>query len=292
MLQDVLKKKVVKPVSKREIVRYLMNRYGVATKRACGCIRLRRSVYYYRSIRDPLTALKQRTREIAAARVRFGYRRILMLLRREGWEVGKHRLYRIYTEEGLALKRKRPWRHVSAEHRSPRPPAGRMNEVWSMDFVADELADGRRFRALTVVDVYTRECLDIAIGPSLRAEHVVQVLNRLIYERGLAQRIDCDNGSEFVSGQTDFWAYSNGVKLDFSRRGKPTDNAIIESFDGRFREECLNAHWFHSLDDAKEKIDAWRWDYNENRPHRSLKGMTPREFAKEMTATAAANSQN
>jgi putative transposase len=162
-----------------------------------------------------------------------------------------------------------------------------------MDFVADELADGRRFRALTVVDVHTRECLDIAIGQSLRAEHGVQVLNRLKYERGLPQRIDCDNGSEFVSGQTDLWASSQRREAGFqSALVEPTDNAIIESFNGRFREECLNAHWFHSLADAKQKIDAWRWDDNENRPLPTLKGMTPREFAKEMTATSAANSQN
>ncbi len=159
-----------------------------------------------------------------------------------------------------------------------------------MDFVSDELADGRRFRALTVVDLYTRECLEIEIGQRLRSEHVVQALNRLKYERGLPKRIDCDNGSEFASGQMDLWAYTNGVKIDFSRRGKPTDNAIIESFNGWFREECLNTHWFDSLADAKAKIDAWRWDYNEHRPHRSLMGLTPREFARQTMQTGAANS--
>jgi putative transposase len=226
-------------------------------------------------------ALRQRVRELAQARVRFGYRRILLLLQREGWEVGKNRLYRVYCEEGLALRRKRPWRHVSAVHRAVREPASRANEIWSMDFVADELADGRRFRALTVVDLFTRECLAIEVGQSLRAEHVVQALNRLKFERGLPRRIYCDNGSEFASGQMDLWAYTNQVQIDFSRRGKPTDNAVIESFNGRFREECLNAHWFESPADAQEKIDAWRWDYNEHRPHRSLKGLTPREFAVE-----------
>jgi putative transposase len=272
---------VVKPVRKREVVRYLTGRYGVSARRACACVRMRRSSFYYRSIRDPLLALRQRVRELAQARVRFGYRRILLLLQREGWEVGKNRLYRVYCEEGLALRRKRPWRHVSAVHRAVREPASRANEIWSMDFVADELADGRRFRALTVVDLFTRECLAIEVGQSLRAEHVVQALNRLKFERGLPRRIYCDNGSEFASGQMDLWAYTNQVQIDFSRRGKPTDNAVIESFNGRFREECLNAHWFESLTDAQEKIDAWRWDYNEHRPHRSLKGLTPREFAVE-----------
>jgi putative transposase len=278
---------VVKPVRKREIVRYLMGRYRIGAKRGCRCIRLRRSVYYYRSVRDPLLELRQRVRDLASARVRFGYRRLLILLRREGWDVGKNRLYRIYCEEGLALRRKRPWRHVSAVHREQRRPAQRANEVWSMDFVADQLADGRRFRLLTVVDLFTRECLDIELGQSLRAEHVVQVLNKLKFERGVPQRIYCDNGSEFVSAQLDLWAYTNQVTLDFSRRGRPTDNAVIESFNGRLREECLNAHWFESLQDAKEKIDAWRWDYNEHRPHRSLEGLTPREYAQKMLASVA-----
>jgi putative transposase len=278
---------VVKPVRKREVVRYLVGRYGIGAQRGCRCIRLNRSVYYYRSLRDPLVALRQRVHEIASTRVRFGYRRILMMLKREGWDVGKSRVRRIYCEEGLALRRKRPWRHVSAAHREERVPAQKANEIWSMDFVSDQLADGRRFRLLTIVDLFTRECLEILAGQSLRAEHVVQVLNKLKFQRAIPQRIYCDNGSEFVSGQMDLWAYSNQVKIDFSRRGKPTDNAVIESFNGRLREECLNAHWFESLDDAQEKVDAWRWDYNEHRPHRSLEGLTPREYARKMLAGAA-----
>ena len=167
-------------------------------ERFCGKI--------HQSCRDPLTALRQRVRELAHARVRFGYRRIFMLLKREGWDVGKERLYRLYREEGLGLRRKRPWRHVSAAHRLVRTPAKHRNEVWSMDFVADELADHRRFRALTVIDVFTRECLEIEIGQSLRSEDVVRVLERLKYERGLPARIYCDNGSEFASGHADKWA--------------------------------------------------------------------------------------
>lgn len=279
----------MKPVKKREVVRYLMSRYGIGTRRACRCVPLRRSVYYYRSCKDPLTALRQRVRELAHARVRFGYRRIFLLLRREGWDVGKDRLYRIYREEGLGLRRKRPWRHVTAVHREIRTPAHHRNDVWSMDFVHDQLADGRKFRTLTVIDVFTRECLEIEVGQSLKAEDVVRVLERLKYERGVPGRIYCDNGSEFVSGHMDQWAYANGVKIEFSRLGKPTDNAVIESFNGRFREECLNAHWFESLDDAREKIDAWRWDYNEHRPHRSLEGLTPREFARRTMLQGAAD---
>jgi putative transposase len=206
-----------------------------------------------------------------------------VLLRREGWDVGKNRFYRVYCEENLGLRRKRPWQHVTAVHRLQRLPAVLPNEVRGMDFVADQLADGRKVRTLTVVDLFTRECLAIEVGYSLRAEHVVAAMNHLKYERGLPKRIACDNGSEFAGGRMDLWAYSNQVQMDFSRRGKPTDNAIVESFNGKFREECLNAHWFESVEDAKEKIDAWRWDCNEQRPHRSLKGLTPREYAVKMS---------
>jgi len=269
-----------------------MSRYSVGTRRACRCVPLRRSVFYYNSCRDPLTALRQRVREFAQARVRFGYRHIFMLLRREGWDVGKDRLYRVYREEGLGLRRKRPWRYVTAVHREVRTLAQHRNDVWSMDFVADQLSDGRRFRTLTVVDVFTRECLEIEVGQSLKAEDVVRVLERLKCARGVPGRIHCDNGSEIISGFTGHWAYATGVKLDFSRLGKPTDNAVIESFNGRFREECLNIYWFESLEDAREKIDAWRWDYNEHRPHRSLEGLTPREFASRAMLIGVADSQS
>jgi putative transposase len=163
----------------------------------------------------------------------------------------------------LGLRKKRPWRHVSASHREERRPPAGLNDVWRMDFVADQLADGRKIRTLTIVDLYTRECLDIEVGFSLRASDVVRMMNILKRERGLPKRIACDNGSEFAGGQMNLWAYANQVTLDFSRRGKPTDNAIVESFNGRFREECLNTHWFESIEDAKEKIDRWRWDYND-----------------------------
>jgi len=202
-----------------------------------------------------------------------------MLLRREGWDLGKHRLYRIYRQEGLGLRKKRPWRHVSATHREVRRPSVGPNDIWGMDFVADQLSDGRKIRMLTIVDLYTRECLDIDIGFNLRACDVVRAMNILKQERGLPKRIACDNGSEFAGGQMDLWAYANQVTIDFSRRGKPTDNAIVESFNGRLRGECLNTPWFESIEDAKEKVDRWRWDYNEIRPHRSLQGLTPREYA-------------
>src|SRR5437764_4468342 len=156
-----------------------MGRYGVSERRACLTARFWRSSLRYQSQREPLTALRQRMRELAQTRVRFGYRRLLVLLRREGWELGKKRCYRLYTEEGLALRRKRPWRHATAVHREQRRPAAARNDIWSMDFVADQLADGRRFRALTVIDLFTRECLAIDVGHGLRRRDVVASLDLL-----------------------------------------------------------------------------------------------------------------
>jgi len=159
------------------------------------------------------------------------------------------------------------------------------NQAWSLDFVTDQLQDGRRFRALTIVDVYTRESVAIEVGQSLKGEDVVRTLNKLKYEGREPKILFCDNGSEFTSHAMDLWAYQNGVKIDFSRPGKPTDNAFIESFNGTFRDECLNTHWFQSLAEAKQIIESWREEYNESRPHRSLGERTPREFANEFAAS-------
>lgn len=270
---------MVRPERRRRMVHYLVEHYRISERRACRATKSCRRTVQYRSVRAPLTDLRQRMQELARVRVRYGYRRLWILLRREGWPLGLTRMRRIYCEEGLGLRRKRPWRHVSSAHREQRRTAGNRNEVWSMDFVADQLADGRRLRALTVIDIYTRECLAIEVATRLTGEHVAQCLDRLKFERGTPQAIFCDNGSEFVSGSMDLWAYVNRVKLDFSRPGKPTDNAIIESFNGRLREECLNTHWFDSIDDAQSKIEDWRQEYNESRPHRALKGLSPLEFS-------------
>ncbi|HMO84786.1 MAG TPA: IS3 family transposase, partial [Lacipirellulaceae bacterium] len=188
---------------------------------------------------------------------------------------------RLYREEGLNLRIKRPRRHVSPAHRAERIPVGAANDTWSMDFVSDALFDGRRLRALTLLDIYTREALAIEVDQGIKGEQVVAVLDADVATRGAPRCIRVDNGPEFVSNALDRWAYEHEVTLDFSRPGKPTDNAFVESFNGRLREECLNTHWFLSLDDARGKIDAWRVFYNESRPHSALGDRTPCEFARQ-----------
>jgi putative transposase len=253
--------------------------YRVSERRGCMVLRFDRKSHRYRSKRDDEAYLRRRIREIAAARVRFGHRRIYLTLRREGVVVNHKRVRRLYRLEGLNLRIKRPRRHVSAAHRAERPAVGRPNDVWAMDFVADALFDGRRLRALTLLDVFTRECPAIEVDQGIKADQVVAVLSRIAAERGAPKRIRVDNGPEFVSDALDRWAYQHGVTLEFSRPGKPVDNAHVESFNGRLREECLNAHWFLSLADARDKIEAWRVFYNESRPHTALGDRTPREFA-------------
>ena len=228
-----------------------------------------------------------RIKDIAAARVRYGYRRIHVLLQREGWQINHKRVYRIYCEEGLNLRVKSKWKRPGAALRIARQQATGVNDTWSMDFAADALFNGKHFRVLTVVDNYSRECLASEVGQSLRGQQVVEVLNSLKSLRGVPRSIRVDNGSEFVSKAVDKWAYDNKVTLDFSRPGKPTDNAFAESFIGSFRDECLNAHWFLSIEDAGMKIEQWRKDYNEFRPHSSLDNLTPNEFARRQVPTAA-----
>jgi len=237
------------------------------------------SVFYYKQHRREDTALRSRIQEIAKTRVRYGHHRICILLRREGWKDNHKRIYRVYKEEGLNLRSKRPRRNKASAHRLERPENNSLHHCWSMDFVSDALFDGRKFRALTIVDNFSRECLAIMPGQSLKGTDVVTALEKIRIERGLVPtRIQTDNGSEFISKEVDRWAYENKVIMDYSRPGKPTDNPFVESFNGSFRDECLNAHWFLSLEDAAMKIEAWRIEYNNFRPHSSLNDMTPAEF--------------
>jgi putative transposase len=197
------------------------------------------------------------------------------MLRREGHRDNVKRVYRAYREQGLTLRPKHPRRNQAAKWRQPKQLCCAINELWSMDFVADALFDGRKLRMLTVVDCFTREFLAIDLGQGLQGQDVVQSLNRICATRGLPRTIKTNNGSEFIAKAMDRWAYERGVELDFSRPGKPTDNARVESFNGRLRQECLNAHWFLSMEDAKTRIEAWRKDYNESRPTRRQDGSRP-----------------
>jgi len=268
----------LKPVHKRTLVDLLREDYRISERHACRLVHISTSVYRYQSTRDGQVPLRMRINEIAAVRVRYGYKRIHVLLRREGWAINHKRVYRIYCEEGLNLRAKRPRRHVSAAHRIKLPAATGVNESWSMDFVTDSLFNGRRFRSLTVVDNYSRECLAIEVGQHIRGEDVTGTMDRLKVVRGIPKSIKVDNGPEFISKELDKWAYEHGVTLDYSRPGKPIDNAFIESFNGSFRDECLNTNWFLSLEDAREKIETWRRDYNEWRPHSSLDNLTPVQY--------------
>lgn len=202
--------------------------------------------------------------------MRYGYRRIHVLLKHEDWVINPKRVYRLYKEMGLQLRNKTPKRRVKAKLREDRAEASRPNETWAMDFVHDQLATGHKLRILTVVDTYSRYAPAIDPRFRYRGEDVVQTLETVCARIGYPKAIRVDQGSEFISRDLDLWAYHRGVVLDFSRPGKPTDNAFIESFNGKFRAECLNAHWFMSLDDARRKMEEWRRDYNEVQPHSAI----------------------
>jgi putative transposase len=239
---------------------------------------MHRSVVRYRSRSVELPGLRARLCTLAAERRRFGYRRLWVLLRREGFGVNHKRVYRLYREEGLLVRRRKRKRMTGATRASALAPC-RANERWSMDFVADALANGRRIRVLTVVDDFTRECLATEVDTSLPGLRVARVLDRLAAERGLPELISVDNGPEFTGSVLDVWAYAHQVRLHFIEPGKPVQNAYIESFNGRLRDECLNEHWFQSLSRARSIVQAWRTDYNAVRPHSALGNRTPEEFA-------------
>jgi putative transposase len=271
----------------KEVVAYVVASHGYSERRACRLTRQHRSTQRKPSTSDPLTELRQRMHEIVATRIRFGYRRVHIMLRREGWEIGKNRVYRVYREEGLALRTKRPRRRKMAAHREARCQPQNPNDVWSLDFVHDQLSNSQKFRLLTVIDVYTREALAIEVNHRLRAENVMEVLNRLVRFRGAPKALFADNGAEFTGQLVDLWAYHHGVKLDFSRPGKPTDNAYIETFNGSLRDECLNLHWFETVAEARQITEAWRRDYNESRPHMALSNLPPAQFALQVRQSCA-----
>ena len=218
-------------------------------------------------------------REIAEKRGRFGAPRIGVMLKRAGWKVNHKKIERIYAQEGLALRRRKR-RKKFVGPRVPLPVSARPNQHLSMDFVEDRLTNGRKIRALTLVDNFSRECPALEVDTSLGGRRVVRVLERLVERQGAPEAITIDNGTEFDSKAMDEWAFNRKVQLDFIRPGKPTDNAFIESFNGKLRDELLNAQVFFSLSDAQENLEQWRIDYNSRRPHKSLNYSTPDEFVK------------
>jgi putative transposase len=242
-------------------------------------MRCQRSSYYYRPVVKDERALILRLRELAFSRVRYGYRRLTILLQREGWTVGKRRVYRLYRSENLPIRTKNRKKRTS-HLRVPLGVATAANQRWSMDFMSERLEGGRYFRILTVIDQFTREYPLLWADLSLTGQKVVACLDVLAASRGLPVAITVDNGAEFCSRAMDVWAYQNGVKLDFIRPGWPVENGYIESFNGRLRDECLNIHVFFDLADAREKLESWRRDYNTFRPHGSLRKLTPAEFAR------------
>ncbi len=249
--------------------------WDVSIRRSCRVFEVDTSTYHYKSRRPGQAALESRIKEICQTRVRFGYRRIHVLLRREGWHHGQNKTRRIYRELGLQLRNKTPKRRVKAKLRDDRRPATRSNEIWAMDFVHDQLATGRKIRVLTIVDTFSRFSPALEPRFTFRGADVVDVLEKVGQQMGFPATIRVDQGTEFVSRDLDLWAYQRGVTLDFSRPGKPTDNAFIEAFNGRFRAECLNTHWFLSLADAEKKLEDWRKDYNEERPHGAIGNKPP-----------------
>ena len=269
---------MVSPQAKREAVTHLMAAHPLGVTRACGLIGISRSLYRYQAKRPSDMALKDRLSELAAQKRRYGYRRLHVLLRREGWQHNAKRTYRVYHEAGLMV-RKRTRKRIAGVERSIKLPPLVPNDSWSMDFVSDGLVDGRRVRCLNIVDDFTKQCLAIEVDTSLPGKRVVNVLQRLAESRGLPKGITVDNGPEFVSKALDEWAYAVGLQLRFIQPGKPQQNAYIESFNGKFRDECLNEHWFMSMRHARQLIEEWRQDYNAQRPHSAIGYQTPDQFA-------------
>jgi putative transposase len=269
---------MVSPQVKRQAVDVLRAERGLGVTRACGLAGISRSLYAYRSRRPDSLRVRERICDLAGKKRRYGYRRIHLLLRREGWSINRKRTYRLYREAGLAVRRRKRKR-IGPFERKPLPSPTAVNRSWSMDFVSDGLSNGRKLRCLTIVDDYSRECPAIEVDTSINGRRVAAVLERLADVRGLPLSITVDHGPEFEGRVLDEWAYRRGVTLNFIRPGKPVENAYVESFNGRFRDECLNEHWFLTMAHAREVIEKWRIEYNTERPHSSLGNATPEEFA-------------
>ena len=266
----------------------LRREHGLTERRACRLAGQSRSVQRYKSRRQPMPGLEERMLEHAQERSRFGYKRITILLRRDGFLVNHKRVYRLYREFGLAVRRK-PRKRASQAPREAQPSCAKPNDCWSMDFLSDSLTDGRAMRAFAAVDDHSRRCVALDFDVSLPAERVTRILDQAIETYGKPAAIRTDNGPEFTSRVLDAWAYEHGIEHHFIRPGKPAENAYAESFNGRLRDELLNQHCFSSLRHARELGEDWRHDYNYVRPHSSLGGQSPEAFL--ATAASASSSR-
>lgn len=265
--------------ARKQGVRELVTGQFASERRACILLEVTRSAYRRPSSRMDCFSLRKRLVELAGERKRFGYRRLHMLLRWEFEPLNVKRVYRLYKEEGLAV-RKRRRKHLKGSPRKDLRAPTQPNEQWAMDFTSDALADGRSIRSLNVLDTFTRECLAIEVDTSLPSLRVMRVLESLIEERGRPGQVLTDNGPEFTSLAFNQWCLEQGVDHHLIQPGKPMQNGVCESFNGRFRDECLNEHWFASLREARIITEVWREDYNQHRPHGALGGFPPAEVAR------------
>ena len=257
-----------------------MREAGFSERRSCCLTGLNRSTYQYEPKPGDDEHIRERLKELALKKTRYGAPLLTMLIRREFGAVNHKRIERMYREEGLQLPRKRR-KGVKYERKQPLEPAVRPNERWSMDFMSDSLHDGRKFRVLTIIDDFTRESVGMEVDTGISGERVTRTLDRIAESGGFPEKIVMDNGPEFTSKAMLLWSERRGVRLHHIEPGKPNQNAFIESFNGTFRDGCLNQHWFESLSEARGTIERWRVEYNIERPHSSLGKMTPMEFRRE-----------
>lgn len=277
---------MVTPQAKKEAAQVMIEIHHLSQRRSCRLVGLERNTCRYQSKPEDTKALEAKIQAIAFERRRFGYRRIHMMLKRSGMTINHKKVWRIYRELGLKVK-KRSGRKRALSVRVKREKAMKPNERWSLDFVSDALMNGRKIRLLTIIDEFTRESLRITVDSSLGGERVTRELDAVIAERGLPERIQSDNGTEFTSKAVIEWFENKGIKWEYIEPGKPYQNGCIESFNGKLRDECLNEHWFLNITETREIVEKWRRDYNESRPHSALKGRTPSQLASQLGRPSA-----
>lgn len=267
----------MKSVDRKRVVDYVVSTYAISIRQACRIASISRTGFTYKPMPCKDGQLKKRLLELATKYPRYGYLMLHSLLKSEGLVVNKKHTYRLYTELQLQVRTKK--RKKLTRERRPLCSPIAVNVRWSMDFVSDQLSNGRRFRVLNVVDDYSREMVGQLVDFSITGAQVARFLNQLAESRGLPGTITCDNGTEFTSKAMFFWQKEVSVQLGFIQPGKPTQNAFVESLNGKFRNECLNQHWFRSIEEAREEINDWRHHYNHERPHSALNYQSPVAFA-------------